>query len=427
LETVINIKKYLPGFYSSDKAVGKKVVWAMQGIPPELLSAFDLTVEWPENFATLSAAQGMATVFIEAAASDGFSMDLCSYSMNGLGYAKRQMESGGGFPSEMPRERGAIMSPDFLLASGYACDPRLKWFQSVATRYKDVPVFTTDPCCPPFDADVHNPKIAAHYLKMLRRDTAGLVAFLEANTGEKLDLDKLRGILKNSVETEKLLFETNQMCKALPCPVSAVDYFSQILVQMFLIGEEEALVFARAMRDEVKERVTNGVGVIADEKHRFIWMGIPPWFNLGVFNYLEDMGVTFPLILTYNIGQPGELNLDDPLEALVQRSWQKVVWHHCNGSESLPEACNPAPAFITVGTELIRRWIKEFKIDGAILHCTRSCRAIATGQIFHKALFAEEGVKSLIFESDMADPRQWNDARVIGQIESYLETLEVTE
>jgi len=108
----------------------------------------------------------------------------------------------------------------------------------------------------------------------------------------------------------------------------------------------------------------------------------------------------------------------------VQRAWRKVVWHHDNGSESLPEACNPAPAFITVGTRLLRRWIDEYHVDGAILHCTRSCRAIATGQTFHKKIFEEEGVRTLIFESDMADPRQWNDARIMGQIETYLETLE---
>jgi len=424
LDTTKNIRKYLPSFYAKEEAADfdkKGLAWCMQGVPPELLTAFDLPWEWPENFGTVCAARGVATKFIEIAEADGFDNDLCSYLLNSMGYCRRSKEVGN-VPPESPVPRG-LGNPTMLLGSGMACEPRYKWFQAIATRFLDIPIFNSDPVCPPFDVDVHDPQIAEHYLEIHRRDLAAQVEFLEKNLGKKLDKDKLKEIVKNALTAESYAYKTLELCKASPCPMSAVDYFSAIVPQLYMLGTKEAADFYQAMYKEVQERVDKKVGVVTNENHRFIWMGIPPWFNLGFFNYLESLGVVFPLIVMYHIGKPHEIVVDDPLEALVQRTWQKAVWIHDSGSEMLPESCNPAISSLNIGSKLIRQWIKDYNIDGAILHRTRSCRAVAVGQVFYRNVLEEEGIKSMIFESDMADPRQWSDAKIKGMVEAYLETL----
>lgn len=49
------------------------LAWCMVGVPPELLKAFNLLWEWPENFGTICASRLVAPDFIKAAEGDGYS------------------------------------------------------------------------------------------------------------------------------------------------------------------------------------------------------------------------------------------------------------------------------------------------------------------------------------------------------------------
>ena len=57
------------------------------------------------------------------------------------------------------------------------------------------------------------------------------------------------------------------------------------------------------------------------------------------------------------------------------------------------------------------------------MHLTRSCRAVSFGEVHTKNRLAEMGVPSLIFESDMADPRLWSDAQIKTRVHAFIETL----
>lgn len=426
LETTKNAKNFLPSFYSRgeiDTKKKKSLAWCMHGVPPEILAAFELPWEWPENFGTLCAARQVAVNFIEVAEADGYSPELCSYLLNTMGYLRRHEELGT-VPPESPLKRG-MGDPTMLLGSGYACDPRYKWFQAAGTRFhKEVPVFNSDPLSPAFDVNLSNPRIREHYLDILRRDLKEQVAFLEEQMQIKLDLGKLREIVRNSLKAEKYYYQALELCKAVPSPMGAPDYFTSIIPQLYMMGTNEAVNFYRSLYEEVKHRVENKIGVLEEEKHRFIWMGIPPWYNLGLFNYFESLGVVFPIATTYYVGKFHDVDIEDPLEALVQRSWQKAVWYCKTGSQAIPETFNYAISTSFVGTDLVRQWVKEYQLDGAIMHRTRSCRAVSVGQVFYRNILAEEGIQSLILESDMADPRQWADAKIKNLIQAYIETIE---
>ena len=426
LETTRKMKDMLPRFFTrmfERRFSNEPLAWCMVGVPPEVLKAFDLLWEWPENFGTICASRLVAPRFIEVAEGDGYSLELCSYVTNTMGYCKLYKESGEA-PPESPLP-GGMGNPAMLLGSGFICEPRWKWFQSIATRFIDVPVYSSDPLAPPWDIDPHDPRIEAHYKELLRDDLHGQVEFLEKHTGKKLDPDLLREILVRSHKALGYWRDTLALRKAIPTPMGATDYFSAIIPQMYMVGEEEAIEFYREMYHEVKDRVEHKIGIAAEEKYRLIWFGLPPWFNLGIFNYLESLGAVFALESTYNVGDWFEVeDLSDPLEAIVQRTWQRCVKMHEYGAETMPELCNPAVFGGFSGSRMLEEAVREYSLDGAVMHLTRSCRAVSFGEVHTKNRLAEMGIPSLIFESDMADPRLWSDAQIKTRLHAFLETVD---
>jgi len=419
LETTRRAKELLGSFYNrrAERREGMPLAWCMAGVPSELLQAFELPWEWPENFGTLCASRQVATEFCERGEADGFSQDLCSYVRNTMGYVSRSIELGH-VPPEAPQ--GGMGTPTMLLGSGSLCDPRIKWFQSIASRYLPLPVFSIDPMSPPHDVNPEDPRVAAHYKELLRETLRDLVEFLERQTGRRLHTERLRTALANAQEMLALLWEIHELRRAVPCPMGSEDFFTGGVVPLlFLLGEREAVEYFRCLRDEVRDRVARGIGAIPNERYRLVWMGIPPWYNLGFFNTLGEMGAVFPIETVYYVGAPVEIDLRDPLEALVERTWKRAVWIHHWGSEMIPENCSPS-GFSAPGTRLIRQWVRDYRLDGAVLHRTRSCRAVSWGQVHLKNLLAEEGIPSVIFESDMADPRSWSDAVIMGQMRGFL-------
>jgi len=425
LETTKKMKDMLPRFFMrmiERREKNEPVAWCMVGVPPELLKAFDLLWEWPENFGTMCAARMVAPKFIEVAENEGFSPELCSYVTNTMGYCKQFLEQGEA-PPESPM-MGGMGKPSLMLGSGFACDPRWKWFQTIATRYFDVPVYSSDPLAPPWDLDLEDPRLEEHYLEQLRNDLYGQVEFLEKQTGKKLDRDALRQILELSQKALWYWYQVLQLRKTVPAPMGSTDYFSAIIPQMYMVGDQEAVDFYREMYQEVKERAENKQGLVEEEKYRLIWFGLPPWYNLGMFNYLESLGAVVAYESTYNVGTWIELDLSDPLEAMVQRTWKRTKEAFRYGAETMPETCNPAVFGGFTGSNFLGEVAREFQLNGAIMHLTRSCRVMSFGQIHTKNRLAELGVPALLFESDMADPRHWSDAQAKNRINAFLETID---
>lgn len=424
LEAVRNSKSLLPSFYKRGDQKRNNTVWCMHGVPTELLLAFDLEAEWPENFGTLCAAKMVAPQFIEVAEAEGYSNDLCSYVTNSMGYCKRFIDLGG-VPPESPLKEG-MGEPFLLLGSGFLCEPRYKWFQSIATRYIQVPFFSSDPMSPSVDADIDDPRIVEHHMEQIRADLRAQVDFLEKHTGRKLDVDRFRHFMEISQESLEYWYKTLQLRKAKPCPMGTEDYLSCIIPQLYMLGNQEALDFYKAVYKETRERAEKGVGVIQEEKYRLFFAGIPPWYNLGLFNYLESLGAIGVFESCYFPGPPVDVDLQDPLEGLARRIWEKACRYQRRGAEAMPEMCDPG-IMEGIGSRYLVQVVEEYGIDGAIMHRTRSCRAISWGQVHFQNILEKQGVPTIIFESDMADPRAWSDSRIKSMIEPFIESMELLQ
>lgn len=424
LNTTKNIKDYLPRFFNRGelrKQPGAIQAWIMHAISTEIPQAFDIIGDWPENYSTLCAARLIATKFCEEAEAEGYSNDICSYVRNGMGYLRRCRECGG-IPPEAPV--GGIGNPVMLLSSAIACEPRYKWFEAIATHYIDLPIYCDDISSPIWDENVNDPLIAEHYKAQIRASLKGLIAFLEKETGKKFNIDQFRQIMERSQEAHKYWAGTLDLRKALPCPMGAEDYFACVIADLFLLGLPEATNFFKSLYQEVEARVKNHVGVIANEKYRFSWLGLPPWYNLGLYNWLEEEGAVCCVESPYWAGHYVEVDLTDPIEGLVDRTWQIAVFKHEHSSEVVPDLVQANPASALTPTKLLLKWVKDYKLDGVVMHRTRSCRALSMGELHGRNILEKEGIPTLIFESDMSDPRAWSDAQIKAQFKEFLSIID---
>jgi len=402
------------------KSRGRKVAWCMVGVPTELLAVFDIDAVWPENYGTACAAKQMATHFMSIAEEEGYPIDICSYARNGLGYACRRRELGT-IPREAPH--GGLAEPDILLGANFMCDVRLKWFQTLATRFLDAPLHIFEIDAPPYGININESGVKEHYTALYLQSLKDLIAFLEQQIGKKLDEAKLSEAVANSQEIFQLMGKINNLRKAVPSPMPSEDEFACMILKEYMFGEKAAVDFYKRLYEELKYRMSNGIGAIPDEKYRLLWIGMPPWFNMGLFNYLESSGAVSVMETTYYIGDPVEIDCSKPLEALAERTWLKAVELHRLGTEVVPENAVVQGGLGSVPLGLVSRFIEEYKINGVILHTTASCRAISFGQRHVSYELTKLGVPCLLLESDMADPRAWSDIHIKAQVDAFIKVL----
>jgi benzoyl-CoA reductase subunit B len=74
--------------------------------------------------------------------------------------------------------------------------------------------------------------------------------------------------------------------------------------------------------------------------------------------------------------------------------------------------------------DLVTRIAKQWKIDAAIIHLNRGCEGTAQHQMEMKNALAKMGLPVMTFEGNMADEREFDEARTARMIDFFVrETL----
>ena len=213
-------KKYQEGW--ARKKAGKPIAWVMNGPPLEILQCFDIIDVYPENYGARCAIKKATSPYIEYAEEDGFSTHICGYLRVALGYARAVARG----DSTQDAAYGGMPLPTMLLSSSRVCDPRPKIIEALR-RYLDVPAFNIDTQRPPYeDPRCTEEEACEHYIEHNMEEYKGLIRFLEKQTGKKMDWDRLKEVVGNSVEMWHLLYEVNQMRKNIPSPLPSEDMYT---------------------------------------------------------------------------------------------------------------------------------------------------------------------------------------------------------
>lgn len=394
------------------KEEGRKVAYMMVASHyDEILRAMDIVPLPTENYAGLCAAKRDMDRFLLKAEADGYSQVLCSYTRIGLGFDSMRKEIGG-IPDNSPD--GGMALPDMMIGSSAVCDPRFKWYQA-AGRYLDVPTFSIDVVSPPPQADLT--RVRDYYIKYQRDQFRELIAFLEAQTGKKMDKERLWEVIRLGDEAWQLWHDIDRLRVALPCPMPSQDHFSIMVAGHYYTGTQIAVDFYQKLHDEVKEKVDNKMGVIEDEKYRLLYGGgLPPWHTLWIFNYFESFGAVFTIENVYRGFDPVEVpsHVKDPVDYLAWRTFLRATRYH---EKARAGSGNPT-------VEKLLGMINDYTIDGVVFHACRSCRAMTIGQTHMKSELGRHcDLPMMQLVSDMVDLRDYSEAQWKAQIGAFIDAL----
>jgi len=369
------------------KEQGKPVAWITVFSPVELLYALDVYPISPEHFGAMCSARGIITNYLEEAEKRGYSQNLCSYSRCCLGYV-------------LGGTSGVLPLPDVLITFRNSCDVYVKWWQSLR-EHLGTPLFVGEAPYVLTEDDLDN-YVLDYVVKQLEQ----LVKLFEEKFKLKLNMDRLAEVARLSDEASEIWFKTLRLRSARPCPIGGRDTASDIFPLVVKQGTVEAVNFYGELLNEVKGRIERREGVLENETFRLLFDGIWPWHAFNLIKYFEEKGAVF-VYEPYSEAWAYRLDASKPMESIAR----KILAMGLNLD-------------IDLRIEKFLKNIRQFHVDGAVIFSNRSCKSwsapqLVTAEILHKEL----GIPYVVFEADMADPRQYAEAQIKNRIDTFLEVL----
>jgi benzoyl-CoA reductase/2-hydroxyglutaryl-CoA dehydratase subunit BcrC/BadD/HgdB len=367
------------------------VAWVTSGFPVEVLRAHGFYCVYPENHGALCSARHVAQEYAEVAEASGYSRDLCSYA---------RVDIGSVLSDESPV--GRIPRPDVVAACSNICQTVIYWFRAVADHF-GVPFVLIDT---PF---VYG-EITDHELDFVVEQLAELREAAESVSGRRIEDEQLDRVVDLAHEGSLLWGDCLDLGRKRPAPWTAFDHFVHMAPIVALRGTEACNAYYRELRDELRHRVDRGIGGIADERHRLLWDNIAIWYKLRELSgFFAEHGFSF-VCATYSKAWSESWREFDP--ARRRESTARLLSNILLNRD------------LGYRLKLMSSLIRDFEVDGVVLHSDRSCKPYSVGQYDVKdALAREHGVKVAVLEADHADPRSYSAEQAETRLQAFMESF----
>jgi benzoyl-CoA reductase subunit B len=73
---------------------------------------------------------------------------------------------------------------------------------------------------------------------------------------------------------------------------------------------------------------------------------------------------------------------------------------------------------------MMLRIAKEWKLDGIMLHYNRGCEGLSLGIAENRLALKKAGFPVMIFEGNMGDEREFDEAQTMTRIDAFMESLD---
>lgn len=351
----------------------------------------------------------------EATEKKGFARDLCSYMRNYWGsILLNKYVFGGDFPK-----------PNFIWQDHICCS-HAKWYQVVSELEGGIPSYCIDVSVGPYN------ELTESRINYVVEQMNDGIEWLEKITGRKYDDKKLIQAVYNECRATSLWAEICELNRAIPAPLEEKTMYSLYVLGTLMKHSKIVSDFYEELREEVKDRVKRGIAAIPNEKCRVITDTQPPWAFLSVFRYMEKYGCvsigslyTFALIGAWEIDKNGNFvhrrtpqekgivikDREHALRILAEWNLSKPEWQHFYSPQ--------------LKSEMMIKIVKQWKVDGVMLHYNRGCEGLSLGIAENRLAIAKEGIPIMTFEGNMGDEREFDMPRTIARIDAFMETLGV--
>jgi bcr-type benzoyl-CoA reductase subunit B len=370
----------------------KPVAWVTSGAPVELLRAFDFYTIYPENHGALCGAQRLGPEYCGIAEDHGYHQDLCSYARIDLGHAI----SGKTPVGKLPR-------PDLLFASNNICQTVLYWYRVLAHRLK-VPLLLFDT---PYNFKDIRPEDIHYMVDQLKE----MIPVLEKVSGNQFKEETFSEVIHLAKDASLCWGRILKTMQHEPAPMTIFDAFVHLAPIVSLRGLPVSLEYYETLLVELKERIDQGIGAIRDERKRLMWDNIAIWYKVRDFsNLFAERGMNF-VTATYTNAwaeTSAHMDVEKPFESMARTYAQVILNNNLNHRLFLME-----------------RLIKDYHVDGLVIHSARSCKPYSVGQYDLKRILMDRlEIPSVVIEADITDFRAFSEEQTRTRLEAFFETLE---
>jgi benzoyl-CoA reductase/2-hydroxyglutaryl-CoA dehydratase subunit BcrC/BadD/HgdB len=387
-------------FYDLNEAAttgSRKVAWCTSVGPAELLRAMGFAVHFPENHGAMLGSTRRSTDLIPEANAAGYSPDICSYLTSDIGaYLKKTTPLSKAYPGieRVPR-------PDVLVYNTNQCRDVQDWFGWYAKEL-GVPAI-----------GISSPKnvveVGDGLVDDVARQIQALVPTLEAISGARLDIDRLRETVARSRQCSEIWRDVLETAMVTPAPLTFFDGTIHMGPAVCLRGTTEALDYYRVLLAELRQRIADGVAAVEGEQLRLYWEGMPVWGRLRQHSELFAELRTSVLASTYC------------------SSWIFPAFDGADPFRSMARAY--LELFIVRSEKYKEQYLKDmllrFKIDGIVYHDAKTCPYNSNNRYgLPQRLEAETGVPSLVLSGDLNDLRCVSDEQMKINVEAFVEQLQ---
>ena len=395
IQSAKKMKEIMTAYYIEAKTAGetgKKVAWITSGGPVEPLIVMDVIPVYPENHGAMIGASRMGAALYEKAEAMGYASDLCSYACSDIACAPINGGPIGGLPR-----------PDMLFCCNNICGTVLKWYE-IQARYFNVPLFILDtPFC--------HTEYTREMRKYVSRQIDEYLRFLEEHCGKKYDYDRMKEVGKLSVTGQKLWQAVLDTTMHKPAPMSAFDAFFHLALIVTLRGTQQAVDYYEMLLAEMKQRITDDIGAIPNERYRLLWDNLPVWYRT---KWLSEKFAAQDACLvadTYTSAWCGSLKYVDENNFL----------------ETMAECYTRI--YLNIGVDemakTVMAMVDKYEVDGIVMHSNRSCKPYSLGQYdIQRIVEKQKGIPSLMLEADMTDERKFSESQIETRIDAFIEILQ---
>lgn len=298
--------------------------------------------------------------------------------------------------------KGWVPIPSAFVWSNVACDNTSKTTELLMDMYK-LPGFYYER---PY-------RYSPRTVKYLAEELQDMAAWLEDQSGHKLDMCRLKESLKLSFEMVSLLREINELKKAWPFPLPNRRAFQLMVIGWYYQGAQKAVDYFRLVRDEARAMAEQKKGFVPNARFRLLSICQVPYHNWKIMDWMErEHGACMVFSVDNDHWRDWQLDLAHPWEMMAQRLFLAPDTSHFYSplhEGIVPDAVQDA---------------LDYKVDGAIFWAHNGCRqTCATSRSLKDALQEKAGIPMLTLNMDFMDPTFVGEDEMKGHLESFFERL----
>jgi benzoyl-CoA reductase/2-hydroxyglutaryl-CoA dehydratase subunit BcrC/BadD/HgdB len=342
--------------------------------PCELLHAAGIRPAFVEGFSGYINGAFCERYFIDYIENAGMPKTLCSYHKTLLGTA---------FSGVLPK-------PKFVMFTTMVCDANMITFRALADFW-NIPLFSVDV---PRGSDEDSIRYVEEQLRQA-------VSFIEENTGERFDFERLREVIRRENRSMRLYKEYFRELSGKHVPNDMTSEMYKLFFTHVLNGTEEAEKYFELLLEDARRLEGDG------DRIRILWCHSLPYWQESIREIINDSEKYQLLCADLNFDSITELDESRPLRALAV----KMLGNHIKG-----------PASMRAGR--ILDMAKYLNADGVVYFNNWGCKKTLGGAGIVKNILEESGIPVLVLDGDGCDRDNINDGQMKTRLQAFLEMLE---